>query len=539
MSVAAKDTTQRPSLAEGVDKELTCAICLCRYTHPKVLPCLHSYCKECLEKLAKKARPQQELTCPQCKEVHPIPPQGGVDGFKTYFTVNNLLELLRVHETTASANGAGEQTIILCESGVDESPAVAHCLTCSDHLCESCFELHKKQKLSRGHNVVLLKDLKQLDKKTGIRSVRRKWHCEEHNDELLKLFCKTCQKVICRDCALVTHREHDYTFVHEFRLKAQEQLEGLVQKTKKKQTEFKVYCKHLAKIRETSLADFEKTKHEINNTFDMLIKSIEGRRKALLAELEALGKKDEKLLNAETDYLDMALARFSNSIQFTERLFENDDDVDVMLMSTQAKPALESLQQLSWDTKKAELKPFKGIFDQDIMKKCGSVGAIVQQLDDDDIEISQLPKEAEGPFSFDISLSQRAAVVSMDLTPILSVHIVCINGSQVEEPVEIQKKGDQNKWKISCKPKRTGQHKVTVELNTVVKEHLVMVTPFVGMKVVRGPNWHYTDEDGGAGTIGEVVKIKSNNKVDVKWPNGKTLDYIYEQGSYDIKEYFD
>ena len=94
---ASLTTTKTSTLAEDVDRELTCAICLSRYETPKVLPCLHTYCKGCLEDLVKKAR-DDHVTCPQCKEDHRLPEEG-VDGFKTYFTIKNLLELLKVATT--------------------------------------------------------------------------------------------------------------------------------------------------------------------------------------------------------------------------------------------------------------------------------------------------------------------------------------------------------------------------------------------------------------------------------------------------------
>ena len=37
-----------------VDKQLCCAICLEQFREPKVLPCLHTYCKGCLVKLVKR-----------------------------------------------------------------------------------------------------------------------------------------------------------------------------------------------------------------------------------------------------------------------------------------------------------------------------------------------------------------------------------------------------------------------------------------------------------------------------------------------------
>ena len=46
---------------------MECAICLDHYREPKVLSCLHSYCKECLEKLVKRVGEKYTITCPQCR----------------------------------------------------------------------------------------------------------------------------------------------------------------------------------------------------------------------------------------------------------------------------------------------------------------------------------------------------------------------------------------------------------------------------------------------------------------------------------------
>ena len=54
------------ALPEKVDKQLTCAVCIEQFKEPKVLPCLHTYCKGCLVKLVRKQGADHVITCPEC-----------------------------------------------------------------------------------------------------------------------------------------------------------------------------------------------------------------------------------------------------------------------------------------------------------------------------------------------------------------------------------------------------------------------------------------------------------------------------------------
>ena len=50
-------------LFKSLKKEAECPLCLETVTNPKTLPCLHSFCLECLDKLANFARRQLQTTC--------------------------------------------------------------------------------------------------------------------------------------------------------------------------------------------------------------------------------------------------------------------------------------------------------------------------------------------------------------------------------------------------------------------------------------------------------------------------------------------
>ena len=74
---------------EELEKEVTCAVFKEHDTEPKVLPCLHNYCKKCILNLTLKTGIEKPLSCPEChKKI--ILSEGGVDELKTAFFINRL-----------------------------------------------------------------------------------------------------------------------------------------------------------------------------------------------------------------------------------------------------------------------------------------------------------------------------------------------------------------------------------------------------------------------------------------------------------------
>ena len=58
-----------------------------------------------------------------------------------------------------------------------------------------------------------LKDLSVS--KRSIATPKKSPLCRRHPEELLKLYCQDCEVLVCRDCVLVTHKTHNYSFVDD------------------------------------------------------------------------------------------------------------------------------------------------------------------------------------------------------------------------------------------------------------------------------------------------------------------------------------
>ena len=179
-----------PSVSEK-ERCLTCTVCLDSFKEPKVLPCCHTFCKSCLERILEI---KTNLVCPQCRAEHKVPPNGP-EGFLTDFS------LLRAADTEEPH---------ICGECDDSDTAVAFCTECQSYLCSSCASIHKKLKHFRNHKVTLVENLDCKELKA-----ERTLYCREHPEESLKVFCLTCQVLVCLHCIVDSHQQHRLGQINE------------------------------------------------------------------------------------------------------------------------------------------------------------------------------------------------------------------------------------------------------------------------------------------------------------------------------------
>lgn len=81
-------------LATRMALNTRCPICLEQFNKPKLLPCHHTYCLECLTDLYKDSKIGDEVPCPECRREFDIP-AGGVEGLPNDFKMQSWLEMMR------------------------------------------------------------------------------------------------------------------------------------------------------------------------------------------------------------------------------------------------------------------------------------------------------------------------------------------------------------------------------------------------------------------------------------------------------------
>ncbi|XP_068676502.1 E3 ubiquitin-protein ligase TRIM71-like [Montipora foliosa] len=185
-------------------KEAECPLCIETVKNPKTLPCLHSFCLECLDKHANFARRQLETTikCPVCQTSFQIPETDTFDYLPSSFHCNRLVDVLPLEDGSIQSQR--------CNSCDENNTATCFCFVCQNFLCAACFEAHQRLKASRGHPSVLIDKLQAQDVQDLI---HRPVMCSQqyHEDQPLEFYCEDCKVLICHKCTVVSHNRHTMT----------------------------------------------------------------------------------------------------------------------------------------------------------------------------------------------------------------------------------------------------------------------------------------------------------------------------------------
>ena len=90
---------------EDLEEELSCAVCFETLAQPKTLPCLHSFCRDCLVEIAG-FEGSVALACPSCRKPSGIPAGGDVDTLPSNFHLINLIERMEAMKQSQAAEAA-------------------------------------------------------------------------------------------------------------------------------------------------------------------------------------------------------------------------------------------------------------------------------------------------------------------------------------------------------------------------------------------------------------------------------------------------
>ena len=191
---------------DEVGEEVTCSICKEIFTEPKTISCLHTFCEACIKlTIESNKRLGSKNCCPMCRTEFP----DDVTKIPVNFSIKRLIEIFSKRKKSMQQ----ARNEIKCGECTMNAPAIAWCVDCENFQCQNCHQFHEKLKVLRSHRTITVERFMQSPKKV-LPTTQRSEYCKEHDGQPLDLYCTTCRSLICRDCTIVDHRQHQYNFVN-------------------------------------------------------------------------------------------------------------------------------------------------------------------------------------------------------------------------------------------------------------------------------------------------------------------------------------
>ena len=285
-----------------LEEQLTCPICLEQFTNPKILPCFHSFCLHCLEGVAPElVEGNLCLTCPTCRSPCPNPDEG-LASLPPSFVINNLSE---VYGPMKKVSGDQRASCDNC----DKTNANHYCKQCSMFFCPECLHHHDKFKPHAGHQTLSLEEVANTAYQLPHTKPEATISCAHHNKPLER-FCETCEELICDDCTVKKHKDHDYDVVIDTYIKHQDILEKLsLQPLSQQYQRLTQNMTSLINRKKEITQQGEMTKKNIHRAIDQLKRVLDETARKLIGEVDVAVKHKFIVLDYQMKEVETALGQ--------------------------------------------------------------------------------------------------------------------------------------------------------------------------------------------------------------------------------------
>ena len=299
--------------------DFTCEMCDRFYVDPRMLPCLHSFCFECLEKELETRDSLKTLCCPSCKEKVTLS-ENGVSDLPQDIYKGNESEMARISEKVESADEYCEA----CGRTDSTGNAVAYCHECKEYLCKFCKSRHVERPTTAKH---MLFNVGQRTMKTNEPSqCMPKMFCLLHDNYPLDLYCKQCEKLICKYCMDFEHHSHreKCNVLEKFR---EDEMESLQANQGDANKAVASLTKAISDCNDT-LGNVQKNRNEVEACIDVSLKKV---KEHLFAQSDTICSAKVKSLQAQV----LQLQRLQEGLSLASRLIaEAPTQTSAQLLST-------------------------------------------------------------------------------------------------------------------------------------------------------------------------------------------------------------
>ena len=264
--------------SQSVTQNLKCRKCKKLCQSPKILPCLHYFCQDCIEN---SMISNKRLTCYTCQEETPYTSK--VSELMTHYPLVDLVQLNKMREQILKY--PNDVYCFNCSFSDGNRKGNTYCCDCKEIMCRHDKVAHDKYKVShRSVTIDELREEKQLEKfLSDIATIK----CKKHPKQDIKYYCVECEQQICDDCGFGEHNTHKKTYLKAALNLFAESVDHKMDELRNPGVEMVKDVNHYEQYVKEMAGRQGETVDRIKKHFNELINNLELRRDSLIMNVNA------------------------------------------------------------------------------------------------------------------------------------------------------------------------------------------------------------------------------------------------------------
>ena len=328
---------------EEIKKEIACSICYELFTDPRTLPCLHTFCKSCIQRTIETGLaeiPEGFFECPLCRAHVPLPARG-IDGISANFSIKRLIEIYSKRQEVAT------DTAPKCRLCTSSNPATMWCIECDCTICSECSDFHKCMKMFSQHKLIPMQEFTS-DPKRAIKVYLNPGVCSAHPDQVLKFYCYTCDQTICVECALLDHPrgEHKFDSISKVIVEEKEEVLKTAAALDPMRDKVSEAIKRISASKDDITDNHQVNVKQANSLFDELHQILEQQREVTLKKLESFKTTSHKSLDIQSADLAFLESKLKSCREFVLNLMDNGSATEILSFKSQIADRVNDLTNL-------------------------------------------------------------------------------------------------------------------------------------------------------------------------------------------------
>ena len=309
------------TLLNNLHEELSCSVCMSKYTDPKQLPCLHSFCLHCLNGIQQTSGRRDKIACPECRQEFSVPDNGNLNALPTNFRINSLLDVLAIKECNKTGVKCGN-----CDERTKQSH---YCFQCYAFWCEECIDLHNRIKANKDHYSLALEEFREQDFENIL---KRPSFCgiPGHEKKEMEFFCKICEVAICNACALLDHEGHAKMLLemaaNERKLRLKSAIETQKKRAEARKSQIDKLIEYYNEIQEQATC----VERNVQEYADSIHAAIEAKKLEIFDDVERRTQLSLEHIGIQKDKFVEQVKQYESEIERTETIIKRSSSAQIM-----------------------------------------------------------------------------------------------------------------------------------------------------------------------------------------------------------------